>query len=119
MLEVEALELASGKVGQFARIGEAAFLGSVFRKLGSNNVDFTAGFQSHIFFVGMKCNGHRCGQRPRSRCPDNGVEFFAGERGVELCRIVEQGVLYPDGAAGVILVFDFGFGERVSSCMHQ
>jgi len=34
-------------------------------------------------------------QRPRSRCPDNGVEFFAGERGVELCRDRRAGVLYP------------------------
>ena len=38
--------------------------------------------------------------------------FFPGERGIELRRIVGQRVLHPDGGAGVVFVFDLGFGQR-------
>src|SRR5208337_4958999 len=41
----------------------------------------------------------------------DGGKFLAGERGVEFCGIVEQRVFDPDGAAGMVFVFDFSFGE--------
>ena len=112
MLEVQALELASGEVGEFARIGEAALLGGVFGELGGNDVGLAAGFQRDVFLVGMESHGHGSGQRPGSRGPDDGGELLAGERGVEFRGIVEQRVLHPNGRTGVVFVFDFGFGKR-------
>ena len=112
MLEVEALELASGKVSEFARIGQAALLGGVFRELRGDDINLAARFQGHVFFIGMESDGHGRGQRPGSCGPDDGEKFFAGQRGIELRRIVEQSIFHPDGRAGVVFVFDFGFGER-------
>ena len=40
------------------------------------------------------------------------LSFLPAERRIDLRRIVKQRVLHPDGTAGVILVFDFGFGKR-------
>ena len=41
------------------------------------------------------------------------VETFLPARAGSICRgIVEQGVLHPHGGAGVVFIFDFGFGER-------
>ena len=88
MLEVEALELASGKVREFAGVRESAFFSGVFRQLRGDNVDLAAGFQSHVFFVGVEGHGHRGGQRPGSCRPDDGKNSLAGERGVEFGGIV-------------------------------
>ncbi len=112
MLEVEALQFAAGEVGEFARIREAAFVGGIFRELGGNDVNFSAGFEGYVILVGMKRHGHRGGQRPGSGCPDDGVDFLASERGIDGRGIVKQSVLDPHRRASVVLVFDFGFGER-------
>ena len=112
MLEVEALEFASGEVGEFARVGEAALFSRIFRELRGNDVGLAAGFESNVFFVRMKSDGQGSGQRPGGRRPDDGEKLLAGERGVESCRIVEQRVLHPHRGTGVVFVFDLGLGER-------
>ena len=76
-----------------------------------DDVDLAAGFERDVFCVGMKGHGHRRGKRPGSGGPDDGENFLAGERGIEPRRIVGQRVLHPDGRAGVVFVFDFGFGQ--------
>ena len=49
---------------------------------------------------------------PRRRGPDQAVNVASGERGIDRRRIGCQRKPHPDGRAGVILIFDFSFGQR-------
>src|SRR6266436_2845100 len=48
---------------------------------------------------------------PRRGGPDDGAHIVTNFRGVAFAA-ANHGKLYPDGRAGVVFVFDFGFGER-------
>ena len=112
MLKVQPLHLAAGEVGEFVSVFETAFRGHIGGQPCRDNVNFAAGFEGNVIFAGMEGHRHRSGQRPGRGGPDDGRDFFARKGGIDLCGIVEQGVLYPNRGADVVLIFDFGFGER-------
>ena len=60
----------------------------------------------------MKGDSHRCGKRPWRGRPDDGVDAFAGERGIDRFRRTGQCVLHPNAGTGVLFVLHFSFGER-------
>src|SRR5215469_11727475 len=66
----------------------------------------------NVLFLGMKRDCHGGRKRPRRRGPDDRGNFFPRKSGIELRGIVQQPILYPNRAAGVVRVFDFGFGQR-------
>ena len=112
MLKVQPLQLAAGEARQFLRVLQIAFLGYIGRQPGRHNVDLARGFERHVLFVGMEGHRHRSRQRPGRGGPDDGRDFLARQRGINLRRIIEQRVLHPDAWRGVVLVFNFGFGQR-------
>ena len=69
-------------------------------------------FQGDVFEVGVEGDGHGGGERPGGGGPDDGVDLAAGERGIDRRRVGGQPVAHIDGWAGVLLVLDFGLGER-------
>ena len=60
----------------------------------------------------MKGDGHVGRDGPGRGGPDEAVDLAAGERGIDLRGIGGECETNPDGRAGVVLVFDFGFGQR-------
>ena len=97
---------------QRLRIGQIALRRHIRRQLRRDDVNFAARFQRDVLFIRMKRHRHRRRQRPRSRRPDDGRNFLPRQRRINLRRIVEQPILHPHGGAGVVLIFDFGLGQR-------
>ena len=112
MLKVQTLHLAAGEARQFFRVLQIAFLGYIGSQPGRDDVDLAGRFERDVLFMRMERHGHRSRQRPGSSGPDDGGDFFARESRINLRGIVEQRVLHPDGWRGVVLVFNFGFGQR-------
>src|SRR5580704_9651003 len=84
-------------------------------KLMRNDVHVAICFDSGIFESRIKRQRHAGGKRPWCRCPDDGVNIFAFElrrNFVRVRAVLHKFVPHVDGGAGVIFVFDFGFGER-------
>ncbi len=67
-----------------------------------------------VFEMRVEGDGLRCGEGPRRRGPDDGVDLLACEGGVDRLRVACELVADVDAGAGVLLVLDFGFGERGS-----
>ena len=88
MAKISVLQLFAGEVCQLAGRGQPDLFGKSIGQLCRNNVNLIARFQSHILFFRMKRDRLRCRQRPRRGGPDYGEHFFAGERRVQLRRIV-------------------------------
>ncbi len=94
-----------------SRLAARTFAITSAASLLGDDVDLAGGFKRDVLFVGMKGHRHRRGKRPGSGGPDDGETFFPASAGSICRRIVGQRVLYPDGRAGVVFVFDFGFGQ--------
>ncbi len=111
MLEGDAIEGCAFEAGEFDRIFEVARGLHALSQFRSDDVHIFAEFESHVLEIGMEGYGHRRGQRPGSGGPDDGVDFAAGERGCDGCRVAGELVADVDGGAGVVFVLDFGFGQ--------
>src|SRR5260370_38304413 len=59
----------------------------------------------------MKCERSIVRKRPGSGGPDDGAYVIANFRGITFAP-ADDAKFHPDGRAGVIFVFNFGFGER-------
>src|SRR5260370_14654822 len=59
----------------------------------------------------MKCERSIVRKRPGRGGPDDGADVVANFRGITFAP-ADDAKFHPDGRAGVIFVFNFGFGER-------
>ena len=114
MGKIQIFELLSGKVGKLVRGSEASFVAEFRRELLGDDVYFALGFgfERHIFFVGMKSDSHRRGQRPGRGGPDYGKDLLSLQNGIELRRVIPKLILHPYSRTGMVLVFDFRFRQR-------
>ena len=77
-----------------------------------DDVDLTVfGLERDVVEVGMEGDGEGRGEGPGGGGPDDGGDFFAGERGVDRRGVAGELVADVDAGAGVLLVLDFGVGE--------
>src|SRR5579884_24369 len=114
MLEGRAFELSSRKTGDDSCVLQPSILASGFGQSISNDIDLAAFrvFQRHIFVIRMEGDRHRSGQRPGRGVPDDGVYSLVNKGMIDGVRRAGERVLYPDARTGMLLVLNFGFGER-------
>src|SRR5215217_1687111 len=60
----------------------------------------------------MNSDAEVCRQRPGRRGPDHYEDFSPGECRIDQSRIALQGKLHIDRWTRVLVIFNFGFGER-------
>ena len=98
-------------------VAPAAFLSSDFHQIGGDDVDVIgraiggANFNRGVLELGVIGDGHVGGHGPGRGGPDEAVNFAARQRGVEFRGVGSEGKTHPDGGAGVVRIFDFGFGQ--------
>src|SRR6267154_1285718 len=111
MLKFCALEMVALELGEDARFLDVALgLECSDTISGEKQLPFF-GFDDYVFEVWMKGERAVVGNRPGSGGPDDGGNVRAEFCGFTACTTCES-EFYPDAWAGVIFVFDFGFGER-------
>ena len=88
-------------------------------QVGSDDVDGGAGFfpagdfcaEGDVLHLGIEGDGLRCGKRPGSGGPDDGVDVASCEARIDLGRVAGEFVADVDAGRGVLRVLDLGFGE--------
>ena len=81
-------------------------------QIGRDDVDVAAHRDSDIFELRVERDAEVGRERPGRGGPDEAVDLFAGKRGVDRRGIGGQRETNPNRRALVVLVFDFGFGQR-------
>ena len=88
---------------------DAAGLHRLFKqRLGDEIALAVCRLDDNIALLRVQGDGEVAGQRPRRRRPDDNIGVFS----LELALRVLQGELDIDGRAGIVLILDFGLGQR-------
>ena len=106
------LQLASGETRDFGSSDQATLFDGLPGQGIGHDIDLATMLQRHIFQFGMKGHGHGGRQSPGSGGPDNGVDLFVGERGIDFGGVAGQAVFHPHAGAGVHCIFNFRFSQR-------
>ena len=96
----------------FGRLRPAAFFGGDFQQIRGDDVDIAFDVNGDILELRVEGDGHVGRDGPGRGGPDEAEDFAPGERGIDRGGIGRQRETHPDGGAGVIGVFDLGFGQR-------
>ena len=91
-----------GRKRLFGVIAPAAFFRDGGQQTAEQNVFFLADFDLDVLKFVVVSDGEVRRQRPRRRRPDQHKRV----------RLADDGKFHKDALADVVLVFDFGFGER-------
>ena len=78
---------------------------------GRDYVNLSILLQSDIFKLGMKCDSHGGGKRPRSCGPDDCIHLLAGECRIDLLRRAGQLILHIDTGTRMLCILNFCLGE--------
>src|SRR6266481_7079052 len=111
MLKFHTLEIAALEGGANFGFLDAALGLQSGHAVGGQKQCALFGFDDGVVEIGMKGERAIVRNGPGSSGPDDGADFTVNFRGIPLAA-ADNCELHPNRRAGVIFVFDFGFGER-------
>src|SRR5215204_18388 len=112
MTRFETVKLCARKTRDDSRFTKITLSCDGGDELAGHDVNLIPVFEGGVFVVRVKCDAEICGQRPWCCGPDHYKHVPPGECGIDECGIALKWKFNVDGRTRVLMIFNFGFGQR-------